>query len=92
MMGFRMRDGIRRDAIFNVFGRTLDAVIPETIRRWHRHLTEPTAGRLALTEEGAMLLDRFLVDAFVELDRWEGDAYAYRWPEAYGHGNATPDA
>ncbi len=81
MMGFRMRDGIRRDAIARVFDRTLDVLIPETIRRWDRYLTEPIAGRLALTDGGAMLLDRFLVDAFVELDRRDVGLDAYRWPE-----------
>ena len=81
MMGFRMRAGIRREAIARVFGRPLDAMIPETIRRWDRYLAEPTAGRLALTDGGAMLLDRFLVDAFVELDREEVVPDAYRWPE-----------
>lgn len=92
MMGFRMRDGIRRDAVLHVFDQPLDAIIPDTIQRWEEHLIEPTVGRLALTEEGAMLLDRFLVDAFVELDRWALDAGPYRWPEAYDYGTAEPDA
>ena len=69
LMGFRLAEGINRAAFVRRFGADITAFIGETISRWEKHgqcRIEPNC--VYLTEEGLMFLNRFLVDALLELD------------------------
>jgi len=70
MMGFRLSEGIERAAFARRFGADICAYIEKTIGRWEqaghcRILPE----RVFLTEEGLFFLNRFLIDALIELDQ-----------------------
>ena len=86
MGGFRMQRGLRINAIRKVFGTSLDEVIPRTLERWADHIghTHHVVGgpRVHLDASAGMLLNRFLVEAFSELDTTENRLYrSPRWPE-----------
>ncbi len=70
MMGFRRAAGIDKERFAAVFNISLDACIPQTMERWKiAEVTTPGGGAWTLRDEQRYLLDQFLVDAFVELDR-----------------------
>ncbi|GAB6392987.1 MAG: coproporphyrinogen III oxidase HemN [Treponematales bacterium] len=68
LMGFRLTDG-PDEALFRArFGAGIEDTLPAAIAAWcRRRLLRP--GKPALTKAGLLLLDRFLVDAFREMDR-----------------------
>lgn len=69
LMGFRLSDGINRVNFIQRFGADISEYIGKTLSRWEK------AGRccifpdrVLLTAEGLFFLNRFLIDAFIELD------------------------
>lgn len=68
MMGFRTIYGPDEMLFTGRFHQSIAALIPETLNLWKQRgfLQE---NRLALTAEGLLLLNSFLVDCFKELDR-----------------------
>ena len=88
MGGMRTTDGVNRTRIEAVFGRRMETIIPDTLDRWSALTHAPRAEHLALTADGLLLLNRFLVDAFAELDT---TASLLRSPPAWPD-SASPDA
>jgi oxygen-independent coproporphyrinogen-3 oxidase len=82
MGGFRMNRGISDTSVQSVFGRTIEELIPETARTWRDYLLHREDRFVALTDQGRLLLNRFLIDAFGELDRSTVLPDVPRWPEA----------
>ena len=69
LMGMRLREGIAKPAFSARFGVELASCIPRTIATWTaRGLVIDEPGRLALTSEGLLFLNRFLSDAMDELE------------------------
>jgi oxygen-independent coproporphyrinogen-3 oxidase len=66
LMGFRYIEGPDRALFARRFGPDMEEIIPETLARW-RGLLAPD--RTALTPEGLLLLDPFLLDCFKEAER-----------------------
>jgi oxygen-independent coproporphyrinogen-3 oxidase len=67
LMGFRYTQGPDEGLFKKRFGLGIGALLPKTIARWReRGLFEPR--RIALTKDGLLLLDRFLLDALGEVD------------------------
>jgi len=76
LMGFRCRAGPDPQIFKQRFGCGIEDCIPQTIARWReRGFIETASGgnraltRVTLTREGLLFLNRFLGDAFDELDR-----------------------
>jgi oxygen-independent coproporphyrinogen-3 oxidase len=68
LMGMRLREGIVKCTFSERFGTDLASCIPRTIASWAaRGLVIDKPDRLALTKEGLLFLNRFLLDAFDEL-------------------------
>jgi len=68
MMGFRTLQGPDETLFKARFHQPIDMLIPQTLNRWRsRGFLQET--RLALTSEGLLLLNSFLVDAFRELEQ-----------------------
>jgi oxygen-independent coproporphyrinogen-3 oxidase len=65
LMGFRYCEGPDRTLFARRFGCAVEEVIPRTLEKWRGLLRKD---RTAMTGEGLLLLDRFLVEAFEELD------------------------
>ena len=69
LMGFRLSDGINRTDFTRRFGVDISEYIGKTLTRWekigHCHILPD---RIYLTAEGLFFLNRFLIDAFLELD------------------------
>jgi len=69
MMGFRMTAGIRKSDFSQTFGREMTDVLPETLSEWKKKgLAVETDDSTALTKEGLLLLNQFLLDALSELE------------------------
>ena len=67
LMGFRYIEGPDLALFQKRFGKPLSASIPRSLAAWQRLLvSSPT--RCALNKDGLLLLDRFLLDIFAELD------------------------
>jgi len=67
LMGFRYIEGPDEDVFLRRFRKNIEGVIPKTIGIWRgRGLLR--GDKCALTKEGLLFLNRFLVDAFEELD------------------------
>ena len=69
LMGFRLSEGINRAVFTRRFGADITTYIGNILRRWEKNgqcRIEPN--RVYLTEDGILFLNRFLVDAFSELD------------------------
>jgi oxygen-independent coproporphyrinogen-3 oxidase len=68
MMGFRTIHGPDETLFEGRFHQPISDLIPQTLGRWRsRGLLQEN--RLALTAEGLLLLNSFLVDAFQELEQ-----------------------
>jgi coproporphyrinogen III oxidase-like Fe-S oxidoreductase len=80
LMGFRYIQGPDETLFKKRFRRTIEQAAPETIRTWrgNRRMRQDKA---ALTKEGLLLLDRFLVDAFREIDSLDKEK-DYRYAES----------
>ena len=69
MMGFRMTAGILKDDFRTTFGREITDIIPETLSDWkERGLVSDAENAVALTKQGLLLLNQFLLDALSELE------------------------
>ena len=69
LMGFRLSDGIRREDFTRRFGAVLSEYIGKTLTRWkNAGHCRILPDRVSLTPEGLFFLNRFLIDAFLELD------------------------
>ncbi len=69
MMGFRMTAGILKSDFRTTFGREITDIIPETLSDWkERGLVSDTENAVALTKQGLLLLNQFLLDALSELE------------------------
>jgi oxygen-independent coproporphyrinogen-3 oxidase len=67
LMGFRYAEGPDPELFRLRFGLDLEGLIPRTLAAWRRRgLLRP--GKTALTREGLLFLDPFLIDAFRELE------------------------
>ncbi|HKK47675.1 MAG TPA: radical SAM family heme chaperone HemW [Alkalispirochaeta sp.] len=82
MGGFRMTQGISTASLTAVFGKTLPELIPSTLEAWRHHLHSDMTTSVALRAAGQLLLNRFLVDAFTELERSVHIPATPTWPEA----------
>jgi oxygen-independent coproporphyrinogen-3 oxidase len=67
LMGFRCAAGPDPVLFRTRFGRNAGEFIPRTLEKWKNFL-QP--GGTALNKEGLLLLNRFLLDAFQELDNY----------------------
>jgi oxygen-independent coproporphyrinogen-3 oxidase len=67
LMGFRCIDGLDKDSFLRRFKRSIGEVIPKTLDAWRSRglLCE---NKCALSKEGLLFLNRFLLDVFEELD------------------------
>jgi oxygen-independent coproporphyrinogen-3 oxidase len=65
LMGFRYAEGPDPDLFYERFGCPVEKMIPRTLTRWMPYLRP---GVTALTGSGLLFLNRFLSDAFAELD------------------------
>jgi oxygen-independent coproporphyrinogen-3 oxidase len=73
LMGFRFVEGPDAGSFLRRFKKTINETIPKTLSAWrgrgrdrgHRLLCEE---KCALTKEGLLFLNKFLLDAFEELD------------------------
>ena len=69
MMGLRMTAGILRSDFRTAFGREITDVIPGTLSDWkEKGLLAETENSVALTKQGLLLLNQFLLDALAELE------------------------
>lgn len=69
LMGFRLTEGINRHAFLRRFGTDITFYIGNTLLYWEMQgHCRISANRVQLTEEGLLFLNRFLVEAFIELD------------------------
>jgi len=71
LMGFRCRSGPDSLIFRRRFGCDIEDCIPRTIARWRRQgllETEHDSDNLALSREGLLFLNRFLRDAFIEME------------------------
>jgi oxygen-independent coproporphyrinogen-3 oxidase len=66
LMGFRLSRGPRSALFQRRFGLSPEEAIPHTLARWRRRGLAGTGP--ALTREGLLFLNAFLVEAFAELD------------------------
>jgi len=68
LMGFRYFKGPDEDLFRRRFRLGINDLIPKTISSW-RERGSLQKGTMALTKDGLLFLNRFLLDAFEELDR-----------------------
>ena len=75
-MGFRYTEGPCSELFRRRFGLGVEEAVPRTLEKWRASdlrgivLRGPAfkAGKTALTAEGLLFLNRFLLDCFEELD------------------------
>jgi oxygen-independent coproporphyrinogen-3 oxidase len=67
LMGFRYSDGPDLALFQKRFGQSLEACIPRSLAVWQSLLVNSPV-HCALSKDGLLLLDRFLLDIFTELD------------------------
>ncbi|MDR2419178.1 MAG: coproporphyrinogen III oxidase family protein [Treponema sp.] len=67
LMGFRYIDGPDLALFQKRFGQPLEASIPRSLAAWQSLLVSSPSG-YALSKDGLLLLNRFLLDIFTELD------------------------
>jgi oxygen-independent coproporphyrinogen-3 oxidase len=68
LMGFRYIEGPDAELFKKRFGCGIENLVPETLRVW-RDSGKMQNGARALNKDGLMMLNRFLTDCFIELDR-----------------------
>jgi oxygen-independent coproporphyrinogen-3 oxidase len=74
LMGFRYIEGPGAELFKRRFGLTLEEAIPGTLQKWRDTAADGSGnsgmrrGKTALTSEGLLFLNRFVRDAFAELD------------------------
>jgi oxygen-independent coproporphyrinogen-3 oxidase len=67
LMGFRFIEGPDTDLFLRRFGKTIENVIPKTLSAWQGSGLL-RRDKCALTKEGLLFLNPFLLEAFSELD------------------------
>ena len=67
LMGFRYIDGPDPELFHKRFGKNIADVIPKTLQKW-KNSGCMAPDYSAMNREGLLLLDRFLIDAFDEID------------------------
>jgi len=67
LMGFRYINGPDEDSFLRRFKKNIDEMIPKTLSEW-RNRGLLRRDKCALTKEGLLFLNRFLLEAFEELD------------------------
>ncbi|MDR3138053.1 MAG: radical SAM family heme chaperone HemW [Treponema sp.] len=76
LMGFRYIEGPDGELFKKRFGGGIAEWIPQTLKVWReRGFLAP--GKTALTREGLLFLDLFLIDAFIEIDSHQPAAAIY---------------
>jgi len=65
LMGFRYIEGPDEDLFRRRFGKSIGECIPKTIEKWRVRFQKD---KFALTKDGLLLLDPFLIEAFEELE------------------------
>jgi oxygen-independent coproporphyrinogen-3 oxidase len=68
LMGFRYIEGPDEALFQKRFGRTIESLVPETLAKW-RGGGKMRSGLCALNREGLLMLNSFLTECFIELDR-----------------------
>ncbi|MDR2803977.1 MAG: radical SAM family heme chaperone HemW [Treponema sp.] len=68
LMGFRYIDGPDEILFSKRFGRTVESLAPQTLLAW-REKGMMGDGKIALNGQGLLMLNRFLTDCFLEMDR-----------------------
>ena len=69
IMGFRLTDGICREAFYKRFGKDICELIGATLGRWERSgRCRIGSDSVVLTERGLFFLNAFLIEALLELD------------------------
>ena len=64
-----MTAGISKADFHTTFGREIADIIPETLSNWkERGLVSERENEVALTKQGLLLLNQFLLDALSELE------------------------
>ena len=67
LMGFRYIEGPDEELFRQRFNKSINKLIPKTLKEW-RSRSLMQSDKCALTKEGLLLLDQFLINAFEELD------------------------
>jgi len=67
LMGFRCIEGPDEDSFLRRFNKRIEEVIPKTLSGW-RSRGLLSGEKCALTKEGLLFLNRFLLEAFGELE------------------------
>ena len=70
LMGFRYINGPDEDLFYLRFGIKIEDIIPKTLNSWDAYLQK---NRIALTNDGLLFLNPFLVDAFIEIEKTSQD-------------------
>ena len=77
IVGLRLTGGVEIPRLKRIFGVDPRVPIADTLEKW-KGMADCTHGRLGLTSQGRMFLDRFLADVASELDNH--DFAGCRWP------------
>jgi oxygen-independent coproporphyrinogen-3 oxidase len=67
LMGFRYSEGPNTELFKRRFGFSVEEAVPRTLEKWRGKLKP---GKTALTTEGLLFLNRFLLDCFEELEAY----------------------
>jgi oxygen-independent coproporphyrinogen III oxidase len=67
MMGLRLQEGITIQRWQRYIPYSWNELIPKTLKKWEKYLNHKEM-TLSLTDEGRLLLDSFLIQAFEEID------------------------
>ncbi|GHT48856.1 hypothetical protein FACS1894102_2630 [Spirochaetia bacterium] len=74
LMGFRYINGPDKELFYDRFGLKIEDIIPKTIAKWQdRNLLNSDGEHIALTKEGLLLLNSFLTDCLIEVDKYFGN-------------------
>ena len=69
MMAFRLVEGLDIDRFYKYFAIDICFIIPKTIKNWkEKKLLKIDKNSVTLEENGLLLLNSFLCEAFVELE------------------------
>lgn len=69
MMAFRLTEGLNREVFNRRFGTDICSLIPKTIKTWkEKKLLKLDENFVTLKENGLLLLNTFLCEAFIEIE------------------------
>ena len=70
MMAFRLIEGLNRELFYKRFGFDISSIIPKTINAWkEKKLLKIEKNFVTLKENGLLLLNSFLCEAFIEIEK-----------------------